>query len=409
MTVAIVHDKRRITTTGENAGKYPIKIRLTYKGDGKRWIQKLFPVGVYVTADEFKKITGNPGKNKDLQNKQTMVYGLYEKGKAIVKANPFVDPDTFVNQLTAKGSYKDPLNFMLAYADEMGQAGRIGNRDYYRQAHSSFKKFSGGIMTFAAVTPKWLLRYESWMIEKGKSITSVGMYTTAMRTIFNLARSDQYKTIPADMYPFGKGKYQIPSAKGRKMALTEVQKDIVLKYKTLHQLRRKAVDMWIFSYYCFGMNFADIARLRYKDIQNNYIVFDRAKTALTERNKDYVPIEVRPEIQGIINHWGSNNKSGNEFIFGVLRDGLSASQVSDRIHDFIADTNKHLGEACEQDMKLPKITTYWARHTFATIMRNKGVDIAMIQKMLGHANESTTQSYFGSFPAESLREATNNL
>lgn len=412
MTVAIVHDKRRITTTGENAGKYPIKIRLTYKGEGKTWIQKLFPTGIYATHEEYKKITGNPGKHRELQDKQTAVFALYEKGKAIVKANRFVDSETFANQLTAKGSYKDPLGFMMAYAEELDDNGQVGTADYYRLAHSSWKEFAkekcGGVLTFGSVTPELLMKYENWMIGRGRSITTVGMYAIAMRKSFNIARSDKHRVIPQEVYPFGDGKYVIPTSKGRKISLNEERKNKLLKYATLKIQARKGVDFWKLSYFSNGMNMADVCHLKFKNLPEDLIIFDRTKTTKTQRKKVSIVAIKRAEVTEIIERWGNKPGNPNEYVFPILREGLTPKQVKEKIRDFVWEINKGLEIACN-DLNIPKITTYSARHTFATIARNNGASTEFIQEALGHSDSKTTKAYLDSFDLEAKKKVANSL
>ena len=175
---------------------------------------------------------------------------MYENAKVIIRENPFVDPEQFGYELTNAGSFKSPLSLMKSYAESLRKEGRIGNAQFYNNAISSFQSYAGEHFTFGVVTPKWLMAYERAMIKKGRSITTVGMYCRALRTIFNLAQDN--RKIPQSLYPFGKGKYVIPSSKGRKLALTEAQKDTLLNYKTLNHLTRQAVDMWVFSYFCYG-------------------------------------------------------------------------------------------------------------------------------------------------------------
>lgn len=419
MKVSIVLDKRRETTQGENAKKFAIKIRLSYTRD-KKTVQKLFPTGCYANPAEFARIkNGNPGKDIRLQEIESTVHALYENGKKIIRENPFVDPEQFGHELTNAGSFKSPLALMESYAKALESDGKVGTSEYYSQARSSFKEFAGEYFTFGSVTPKWLMKYERWMVTdrmegegdekkliKGRSITTVGMYCRAMRTIFNLAI--EKRKVPAAIYPFGKGKYVIPTSRGRKIALTEAQKDKVLSYRTLAPAVRKAVDLWIFSYLCYGMNFADIARLRFGNIKGDAIFFDRAKTINTERDRSLIEIPITEKAREIISKWRSNSDDANAFVFPVLRDGLTPRQINDRVHDFIRDTNDSLAIACEE-MELPRITTYWARHTFATIAYKKGADISFISKALGHSDIKTTQVYLHSFDLETRRMVSNWL
>jgi integrase len=341
-----------------------------------------------------------------MQEKQTLLYGLLEKGKEIIKQNPFIDHDAFGYELTNAGSFKSPLALMESYSKELKREGKVGTAEFYRQAISSFTAFAGEHFTFGSVTPKWLMTYEKDMIKAGKSITTVGMYCRALRTIFNLAINK--KKVNPGQYPFGKGKYVIPTSKGRKLALTEDQKNKVLAYPTLDPIVRKAVDLWIFSYFCYGMNFADIARLKFSDIKDNNIFFDRTKTINTGREHSLIEIPLRKEVIEIIKKWGSASQSS--YIFPVLRDGLTPEQINNRVHDFIADTNAGLKTACaDKNLQLPRITTYWARHTFATIAYKKGAGIEFIQKALGHADVKTTQVYINSFDMETKRKYSNLL
>jgi integrase/recombinase XerD len=414
MTISRVLDKRRSL---KSDGRFQIKIRLT-KTEDKKTIQKLFKTGIYATPDEFKKIIGSPGKDKELQAKQSKLSELYENGKEILEESPFIDFRSFESELYQLGKYKSPLSIMQAYADQLKASGNIGNSQYYITAMNSFQAFAKDqriMITFQSVTPALLMKYEKWMthgsMEKGKerepkSITTVGMYCIALRRAFNIAKAKH--KISDKLYPFGRGKYVIPTSKGRKLALTEEQKNKVLEFKTIDVQIRRSVDFFIFSYFCYGMNFKDIALLRYKDIKDDAIIFDRAKTINTERNREFIEIPLRKETNDIIEAWGNSDKSPGSYIFPILRDGLSPEQVKDRVHDFVKDTNKKLTFLAEY-LKISKITTYWARHTFATIAWKKGADLIFLQRALGHSDPKTTQRYLDSFDIETKRKVANWL
>lgn len=407
MTITRVLDKRRSL---KSDGRFQIKIRLT-KTEDKVTVQKLFQTGIYATPEEFKKIVGNPGKDRDLQEKQSKLNELYENGKEILKDNQFIDFGSFEQELYQLGKYKSPLSIMEAYANDRETAGKIGTAQYYIQAVASFKAFSEDqkvAISFQSVTPELLMRYEKWMITQGRSITTVGMYCIALRTAFNIARKKH--KISDKLYPFGRGKYVIPTSKGRKLALSEDQKNKVLEFRSLSSPVQKAVDLFIFSYFCYGMNFKDMALLRFRDIKDDAIIFDRAKTVDTERNKEFIEIPLRDETREIIKKWGNYRDSMNPgaYVFPVLRDGLSPQQVQDRVKDFVKDTNENLVYLA-QHLGIHKITTYWARHTFATIAWKKGADLMFLQRALGHSDPKTTQRYLDSFDIETKRKVANWL
>jgi integrase/recombinase XerD len=406
MTIARVLDKKRKIKSGENKDRYHIKIRVT-RTEEKKTVQKYFQTGIYATVDEFNKIMGNLGRgDDDLKPKQTRLNEIYENAKSILRENPFIDLESFGNELLQVGAYRNPLALMKSYADKARVDGRIGLAVFYEQAAASFKKYKESF-SFGSVTPEWLFKYEKAMIDAGRSVTTVGIYCRALRTTFNLARAAG--KIPMKMYPFGKGKYVIPKSSGRKMALTEDQKNEVLKFRSINMPEvQKAVDLFIFSYFCYGMNFKDIALLKYKDVHGDVILIDRAKTKNTERNKELLEIPIRSEVQEIIKNHGNKNTAPSEYVFSILRDGLTPDQVHERVHDFIWMTNKNLKFLADH-LGIKKLTTYWARHTFATIAWKKGADLVFIQRALGHSDPKTTQRYLDSFDIETKRKVANLL
>ena len=67
---------------------------------------------------------------------------------------------------------------------------------------------------------------------------------------------------------------------------------------------------------------------------------------------------------------------------------------------------KKIGEYLDISLKL---TSYVARHSFATILKNSGVNISLISEMLGHTDLKTTQIYLDSFENTQMEAAMSNL
>lgn len=402
-SISITYDPRKEIQSGPAKGKFHIRLQGSFYVTGKR-VRKWFPTEVYLTAAEFKKVmSANPGRK--LEDAQSRLFTQLEKAKEIIRESPFIDADTFEAQFLHTGNFDSPLSALESYASTLLKEGRVGTSKMYVLTKNSLEAFAGIHINFGTITPAWLARYEKWMIDRGGSITTVGIYLRNLRKVYNDAIA-RHK-IPAEMYPFGKGKYVIPTGKGRKRALTEVQKDTLLAFRHIDASMQKAVDFWVFSYYSYGMNFADICQLRYGDIQGDSIVFTRQKTIRTERERSYIEIPLVDRTREIIAKYGNPHHVDN-YVFPVLRDGLTPAQIDERVHDFIADTNKALKVVSEQ-LGLPQITTYWARHTFATIAYKKGAGLEFIQEALGHADLKTTQAYIKSFDLEARQMVSNWL
>ena len=83
--------------------------------------------------------------------------------------------------------------------------------------------------------------------------------------------------------------------------------------------------------------------------------------------------------------------------------------MDNRIRTFIRNTNKRLVKIGEELGLTMKLTTYVARHCFATIQKNNGAPLIYIKEALGHSNITTTQDYFGSFDDDSLKTMHEGL
>ncbi|MGB4555142.1 MAG: site-specific integrase, partial [Bacteroidales bacterium] len=64
-------------------------------------------------------------------------------------------------------------------------------------------------------------------------------------------------------------------------------------------------DIWIFSYLCNGINMADLCRLRYSNISDGKISYNRQKTIRTDKDKTKIVAIMLPEMQRIIDQWGN--------------------------------------------------------------------------------------------------------
>jgi integrase len=158
------------------------------------------------------------------------------------------------------------------------------------------------------------------------------------------------------------------------------------------------------------MNFKDIALLTNKKISGDFIEFYRSKTENTTRNGALpIRVPISNQIQELMDKRGEGKGRPDDYIFPILERGMDLIQKQKRIKTFIRNTNKALDEI-GTELGLPlKLTTYVARHCFATIQKNNGSPLIYIKEALGHASITTTEDYFGSFDDESLKTMHEGL
>ncbi len=404
--VNFYHDTRR--PLQDHPGAYPVFIQIYF--DGKR---ALASTGIVLNPEDFELVTkGNPRTNElkgikaELENQVYKAKSIIEElkgGFTLKRAKKlFLETDYQTDKNSVYGGFE-------SYIRELEANGQIKTSDSYKNAKKSLQKFSP-VLTFSQVTPEFLESYEDWLVfEKGKSITTLGIYLRNLRAILN--RAFEAELITRKSYPFGKGKYIIPTGRNVKKALTIDHIRAIKQFPTVPgSPSDRAKDFFLFSYLSNGINFKDIARLKNENIKGDQIHFVRAKTIRTRR--DYTPIKtsLRDETLSIIEKWRNPDRSPQAYLFPILSKGLTAKQETRRIQDFTKKTNsklKEIGEALQLPLKL---TTYVARHSFATIAINKaGAPIEYISEALGHSSLNTTRNYIDSFEDKRIKEITDSL
>jgi integrase/recombinase XerD len=247
--------------------------------------------------------------------------------------------------------------------------------------------------------------------KKARSTTIISMYVRNLRHIINEAIDN--KLFRKEDYPFGKKGYVIPEGNNDKQALP---KEDILKifdytppsvaWEENQYQRAYREGVWAArAYFCFsylanGMNFKDMAVLKNSNISGEQIIYYRAKTASRRKKPQPIRVQLADQLRNILKALSEDNDGlPDSYVFKVLKPGLSPKQQMTAIRGFIKKTNKYLGLIADE-IGIDRFTTYAARHSFATILRNSGAPTEYIQEALGHEDVSTTQNYLAGFPEE---------
>ena len=143
------------------------------------------------------------------------------------------------------------------------------------------------------------------MLQQDYSKTTIGIYIRCLRTMFNEAAEN--KIIKKEKcYPFSKRRYQIPTSRNIKKALKLQDVAKIYHYVSECEQESRAKDFWLFSYLANGINPKDIASLKYRNIEGEYLIFERAKTENTTRsNPKSISVFISDDINRIIDYWGN--------------------------------------------------------------------------------------------------------
>ena len=293
------------------------------------------------------------------------------------------------------------------YINSLKLNNQVGTAVSYGCSKISLDKFIPGIR-FTDVTPEFLRKYERWMLENGKSITTIGIYLRQLRTIFNNAIADEL--IPKEIYPFGKKRYEIPTGNNIKKSLPLSDIALIYNYKVKKNTAiARSKDYWLFMYLCNGMNMKDVCLLKYKNVKDNVIEFERAKTIRTKRKVEPIRVALTADVKRIISKYGNKDTHPTNYIFPVLTKDLTAERERQLIQQITQLVNDHMKLIAKKLGIENKVTTYAARHSFATILQRSGVSTSFISEALGHSNVKTTQNYLGGFEDAAKLETVKAL
>ena len=399
VNVKVVPDSRR----SKESNRFPLKLRVTYKGD-----RRYYATGHDASIEEWNIINSVDAKRNLRKIKNAIAAIENDALKCSEKISPFSFRQFEKQFFDEKIIFENVESAFDAYIGELKMNDQIGTATSYQTAYNSLNKFKSNLL-FEDIDKDFLQKFENWMIAKGKSITTVGIYLRPLRVIMNFAKDNG--ALRTEDYPFGKRKYIIPTGKNTKKALSKEQIKQVFDYETFPETNLdKAKDFWIFSYLCNGINFMDIAKLKWKNVNSTTISFVREKTKRTTKSNPINITAVRNvHIDSILSKWGKKCMNKDDYVFDIIAENDTVDSGRKKIQQFTKVTNKWMKKVGEELGFEIKLTSYVARHSFATILVRSGVPLAFASQSLGHTNILTTQKYFGGFDLAAQVEYTKAL
>ncbi|MFC2118079.1 phage integrase SAM-like domain-containing protein [Bacteroidota bacterium] len=270
---------------------------------------------------------------------------------------------------------------------------KYGNADVYQTCLNAFKTFRNERdLEFADIDYKMIRDFEASLNERGVKVNTISNYMRTLRAIIN--RAIKEGVAPETAYPFKH--YKIKNEKTQKRAIS---KDDINKIRDLELQEGSplmlARDIFMFSFYMQGMNLVDIINLKVSDINKDRVQYKRKKT------KQLFSVRLTEPSMAIIKKYNdlTNPKSN---IFHTPLDRRNPHLSYQNFKRWINGRLKKIAEKAELNVPL---TTYVARHSWATIAKREGIPTAVISEGLGHDSENTTQIYLDSFDNKVLDDA----
>ena len=311
-------------------------------------------------------------------------------------------PTTLIEAIVPVQKARTVGELFNEYIAQLIDEGRLGYALSVQQVCNSLLKYKGHLdIYFSEIDVNWLKAYESWLRCCKLADNTIGIRFRTLRAVYNLALAEGL--VKADCYPFKKYKVSKLHKETAKRAITKEQVKQVIDYDVsgARFYKKLAVDMFAFSYLMGGINFTDMAFLTDKNVEGGRLVYVRQKT------KKLIMLPLQEKAVEIMNRYRSSQR---KFIFPILDEReRTLRQIRNRIYDVLDNVNGYLKEIGKELGVELKISSYVARHSYATVLKRSGVSTSVISESLGHSSERVTQIYLDSFENKQLNDAMKNL
>lgn len=390
-------------------GKHPVVLQITWNRNVRRkrigiWAR---PNQLFIDDEgkaRLREIDGKKTKQKKLK--------LYEKTAKRIFEDDFEDQEFDYNEFCEKldssikiASHKKIKikvgEFCEQVSENFKKSGQIRSSMDYNLLKELILKISPNDLTFSELNITWLQNLENYFNAKG---TRGFDYMNRIKVLYNKAIQSRLVDFNKNPFknpytnPYG---YDVGKLKKRRVAktnssrikdLTKEELKLVNSYKPRTAKEEEYLDAWFFSFYMFGVNLTDIARLEKSHIKDGRWFYTRSKTRVgLKRGKP-----ILPEAMEIIERSIKRTK-GSKYVFPILTNGYDKDELkaAKRINNYAGHIRKMSKKICQRIGLNGYFTYYSARYTSATIALNGGADRNTVSHLLDHINFSTIDHYAG--------------
>lgn len=382
------------TRSPRKDGSCPIKIAVNHKGSF------LVNLKIYMTPDEFTQqtvIRDNfevtaypPGRKLDasyinqrmLQAKAKLL-NLSVSGRLPHLSNAELKREIEGSPLPDTEE-EAPLRFIERYRAYTQTISRPNTLSTYDCTYRKIAEFTDPeTLTFEQMNHAWLKDFDNFMQRQGMKPNARAIYLRNIRTLFNDAIDREL--LPLNLYPFRR--FKMPKEATPKRSLTIEQLRQFRDYEC-EESQRQYRDIFMLIFYLGGINIIDLCHL--KEVRNGYIEYRRAKTGRLYK------IKVEPEALEIIERY-----RGKDYLLNILDRYQDYRNYQHRLNKNLSEIGpveivKDKAGKLRKKQKtalFPGLSTYWARHTWATIAAELEIPKETIAATLGHGGNEVTDIY----------------
>ena len=345
--------------TGQERNNYLLSIGSRIKWDKDRLnkiIHKLFQSGTFVTDDVVMRFH---------ENRQELSFNAY------------------ISQQIAR----------------LKRLGKIRTSETYTAALRSFNGFiNGKDVLFDQLNADLLAEYEAYLKGRGNTPNSISFYMRILKAVYNRAVEDG---LTEQRHPFKSVYTGVEKTMKRALSLNDIRRikglDLSLKPNLDY-----ARDMFLFCFYTRGMSFIDMAYLRKKDLQNGTLSYRRRKTGRP------LSVTLTPEAMILVKKY-MNRDPSSPYLFPLLKSREGTKEAYREYQLALRSFNQQLMLLGELLGLSDKLSSYTARHTWATTAYYCEIHPGIISEAMGHSSITVTETYLKPFRSKKIDEANKQV
>lgn len=293
----------------------------------------------------------------------------------------------------------DLIGFMHELISHLHAEGRYGTAHVYRSTLRRIIEFEGGRkeIPLTNVTTCWLNAFQNYLLSRGAGSNTISTYIRMLRATYN--RAVQKGMAPYIPFLFNKVHTGVERGKSRALSV-EMMRRIMKPDRELPPELEDARSLFVLLFMLRGLCFVDLFFLQRNNLQGNVLRYRRHKTGRSLR------IEAGPEAMEIIDkHAGG--AAGSERLFTLS--GTAKGMEYHRYQSALRTFNKRLKQLSRHLELGVNLSTYCARHSWATIANFCHYDKTLICNAMGHSSLKVTETYFQEFRDEEINRMNRGI
>lgn len=289
------------------------------------------------------------------------------------------------------------FNFMEGIIVQLKRLNRERTAETYTSTLSSFLRFQNEKdVLLDDMTSDLMQEYEAYLKTRGIAMNTISFYMRILRAVYNRAVE---KGMAEQCHPFKHVYTGIDKTIKRALTLKDIRKIKELNL-TLQPALDFARDMFLFSFYTRGMSFIDMAYLKKSDLKNGILTYRRRKTG------QRLTIKWERCMQEIVDKYDLLVRLDSLYLLPIIT-VVDTQKARQYYKNKLYAVNSNLKRvAALIGLQIP-LTTYVARHSWASIARNKNIPLSVISEGMGHDSELTTQIYLASLECSVIDKANS--